>query len=101
MWSTHLNSSSFFCSPDRGVDGETNDEEKKAVEHAEDRGAALIRDRQVRGAWTQGTLDYHSSLRILTHGAVVTQPLCQGLVNTRPRQAQEAADDQGGWLNHE
>ena len=59
MWSTHLNSSSFFCSPDRGVDGETNDEEKKAIEHAEDRGAALIRDREVRGAWTQWTLDYH------------------------------------------
>ena len=59
MWSSPLNGSSLFCSPDRGVDGETNDEEKKAIEHAEDRGAALIRDREVRGAWTQHIITCH------------------------------------------
>ena len=51
MWSSHLNSCSFFCSLDRGVDGETNDEEEQAVEHAENGSAALLRDRQVRRAW--------------------------------------------------
>ena len=35
---------------------------------------------------------YHMSLdtRVLTHGAVVTQPLGQGLVDAGPRHAQEA-----------
>ena len=59
MWSSPLNSSSFFCSPDRGVDGETNDEEEQTIEHAEDRGAALIRDREVRGAWSRHIITCH------------------------------------------